>query len=120
MTEHDLVAGLVHFWFVMKVATFFRWIESPSGENFGHFGDIVLGVATVDAERVQFHQLAPVIFVEAAGRLFARLAVGTILWDRWIAAALLGDSDSRLRIGAHAEPVVEIEHHRRALRRRAQ
>ena len=42
-----------------------RAIDGPAGEDAGYLGDVGLGVAAVDAEGVEFHQLAGVVFVEA-------------------------------------------------------
>ena len=39
----------------------------PAGENVGEVGDIFLRVAGVDAEGVEFHDLAGVVFVQLAG-----------------------------------------------------
>src|SRR5579863_6430981 len=39
--------------------------DTPSGENMRERDDVLLSVAAVDAERVQFHQLARVVFVDA-------------------------------------------------------
>ena len=49
-----------------KSASALRLADGPAGEAAGHFGDIFLGVAAVHAERVQFHQLAPVVLIQAA------------------------------------------------------
>ena len=43
-----------------------RLFNCPAGEAARHFGDVFLRVAAVHAERVQLHQFAPVIFVQAA------------------------------------------------------
>ena len=67
MPEDDLGAGLVHARLEAEGAALFRLIEGPSGEDFGNFGDIFLRVAAVYAERVQLHQFAAVVFVQAAG-----------------------------------------------------
>src|ERR1700732_3315917 len=69
MSEDDLVAGLVQAGFETEVAAFSRLIERPPGEHFGDFGHVFLRVAAVYAERVQFHQLASIVFVQAAGSL---------------------------------------------------
>ena len=42
------------------------FVDGPSGKDFGDFGDVALRVAAVDAEGVQFQQLAAVVFVQAA------------------------------------------------------
>ena len=39
----------------------FHWIDRPSRQNPGRFGHILLGVATINAQRVHFHDLAGII-----------------------------------------------------------
>src|ERR1700737_4877323 len=41
-------------------------IDGPSGEEAGQLRDVLLGVAAIDAEGVELHDLAGVVFVEAA------------------------------------------------------
>jgi hypothetical protein len=66
-----LMAGFVEF----ESASALRAIDGPAGEDAGHLGDVGLGVAAVDAEGVQFHQLAGIVFVQAFGS-FLRLRWG--------------------------------------------
>src|SRR5688572_28249037 len=40
--------------------------DRPTGERSSHFNNILLRISAVDAERVQFHQLACVVFVQPA------------------------------------------------------
>src|SRR5271155_3672095 len=99
MSEDEFVSGLVHAGLEAEVAAFFRRIEGPSGEDFGHFGDVFLRVAAVYAERVQFHQFAAVVFVEAAGLLaFATPISGSI------AALVWWDAERDFRVRAYAQP----------------
>ena len=53
-----------------------RLCDGPAGEAARHFDHVLLRVAAVDAERVQLHQLAAVIFVQAALLLLACFGVG--------------------------------------------
>src|SRR5260370_10656761 len=96
MSEDGLVAGLVHAGFETEVAAFSRLIERPPGEHFGYFGDIFLRVAAVYAERVQFHQLAAIVFVQAAGLL--GFVASRTLW-------------TTVRPGAIAAPVRPVRGH---------
>ena len=53
------------------------WIDDgPAGDDPGEARDVGLGVAAVDAERVQFEDLAREVLVEAASAIAAGLAVG--------------------------------------------
>src|SRR3984957_9058560 len=45
--------------------------EGPAGDDACQRGHVVLGVAAADPERMQFHDLACEIFVEAAPAVFA-------------------------------------------------
>ena len=118
MAEHDLDALVVDARLEAESAALLRSIDGPPGERPRDFGDILLRVAAIDAERVQLQQLAPIVLVEPARRLLGRRlapAAGAT------AARRPGRRARRLgvrprRIGAH--PVVEIEEHRRTLRRR--
>ena len=93
-------------------------LDRPAGERARHLGDVLLRVAAVDAERVQLHQLARVVLVQPARRAWRCRRAGI--------AGMAGVERRRRRahrgracgrsVGAH--PVVEIEEHRRALRRR--
>jgi len=92
-------------------------IDRPPGERARHVDDVLLRVAAVNAEGVQLHQLAPVVLVEAAARTLLVLHPHHHLSPPARGDAALG-IDAALRIDAL--PVVEIEQHRRALRRRAE
>ena len=71
--------------------------QTPSGENARQRNHVRLRVAAIHAERVQLHQLARVVFVQSLEAPLRRRAAG-----------------------CGVTPVVEIEQHRRVLRRRAQ
>ena len=92
--EDGFVAVIVHALVEDEGAAALRLQDGPAGEAAGDFGDIVLGVAAIDAEGVEFEQFAAVVFVEAARALFA--------------AGLRG-------VGTHGFPVIEVEQHGRAL-----
>src|SRR5262245_65240969 len=63
--DHDLLALVVHRGPEEKAPLDPRAIDRPAGEGACDFGDVALRVAAVDAERVQLHQLARVVLVEA-------------------------------------------------------
>src|SRR5882672_10614977 len=77
------------FW----VRTCFRRVDAPTGQDAGQDDHVLLRVPAIGAERVQFHDLAREILVEAGA-----IAAG--------AGAARG----------RAERVVEIDKHRRVLR----
>src|SRR5205807_10359426 len=66
VAEDDLVAGLMHALFEPEPAAFLGLLDRPAGKYACHFCDISLGVAAIDAQGVQLHQLAPIILVQAA------------------------------------------------------
>src|SRR5207237_6820807 len=108
-----------------KSAPLPRALDRPAREGARDLGNVLLRVATVDAERVQLHQLAAVVLVEALRRVLARRAR---LWEpREIrgtskppaeltarAARLHHVLMRAVRIGAH--PVIQVEEHRGAFR----
>ena len=49
-------------------------VDRPAGEGPRHLGDVALGVAAVDAQRVQLHQLARVVLVEPGEAPLVRTA----------------------------------------------
>src|SRR5205085_88536 len=131
-----------------------RLVDSPACECARDLLHVLLRVAAVNAQRVQLHQLARVVFVDAALRallllwsLLRRLPLLLLLSRRLCLTArtrlrvaharaaedaarshLPGASDValltteesaiHLRVGADALEVVEVEEHRRTLRRR--
>src|SRR5580704_9458243 len=56
------------------IAAFFR--QPPSGEDVGQRDDVALRVSTIDAERVQLHQLAGVVLVDALELAFRARGAG--------------------------------------------
>ena len=71
VAEHHLLAGVVQARVEREAAALPRAVDRPAGERARHLGDVLLRVAAVDAERVQLHQLAAVVLVEALGRVLA-------------------------------------------------
>src|ERR1700687_234687 len=106
MSEDDLVAGLLHAGLEAEVSAFSRLIERPAGEHFGNFGDIFLRVAAVYAERVQLHQFAAVVFVEAAGlRGFVASRTPSTIGTGTVAAPVRlarGDAERTFRVRPYA------------------
>ena len=69
MSQNKLGAGLVHARLELETQSLVGLFDRPAREDFGDFGDVLLGVATVYAQGVQFQQLAAVIFIQPAGLL---------------------------------------------------
>ena len=95
-----------------------RLLDRPAGERARDLGDVLLRVAAVDAERVQLHQLAAVVLVQALRRVRVRGAEARHREAR--RRTMSQRCRASMRPSDRAHPVVEIEEHRRALRRRAE
>ena len=114
-----------------------RLLDRPSGKGLCDIDDVVLRVAAIDAERVQFHQLAAIIFVQAAFLILLPFRI-RIIWIRHSAAdrspGNRGMPNSprchRMRWrcccsclqlfprdGIGGQPIVQEKQHRRTLRR---
>ena len=77
-------------------------VDAPAGEDARDLGYVGLGVSAVDAEGVQFHQLAGVVFIEAFVAAFLEV---------WAAGSGELGALSGQRVGADALGVVEIGEH---------
>ena len=126
LPQHDLGIGIVHAVIEFECCLLLGLLDRPPGEAARHFGDIFLGVPTIDAQRVQLHQLAAVIFVQPA-RVFllllrhrrGRPGLPVAAPARLLAHSSFGCGavrGSRVR----AKEIVEIKQHRRTLGRRGQ
>src|SRR5437870_11453976 len=84
VAKDDLGAGLMHASFEFDPATFFGLFDRPSREHARDFRDISLRVAAVDAQGVQLHQLATVVFIQSAPLfvfgLARRTLIGEVIW----------------------------------------
>src|SRR5207245_8343158 len=99
-------------------AALFGLLQSPSGENSRDLSDIFLSVAAVDSECVQFHKLAPVVFIQAGTPSLALLYN-----QRTVSCApaiVFRNSVRNFGVRSHAQPIVQIEQHRRTLHSRDQ
>src|SRR5438876_3707887 len=80
--------------------------------------DIFLSVAAAYPEGVQFHKLAPVVFIQAGTPSLALLYN-----QRTVSCApaiVFRNSVRNFGVRSHAQPIVQIEQHRRTLRSRDQ
>ena len=89
--------------------------DRPSGERAGHGNDVLLGVAAVHAECVQFEQLASVVFVQALPAPLGRLRLRVVRRSGPGGPLALQFLLPFGRGGIGAQPVIQIEEHRRAL-----
>ena len=80
--QHGLLAFIVHAVVVKEIAALARLANGPAREAARHFRDVLLRVAAVDAERVQLHQLARVVFVQPAHRTFGVPRAAAAVGDR--------------------------------------
>ena len=63
--EHVLLAFVVHPLVEFEIRRPLRFADRPSGKAARDFSDVLLRVAAIDAQRVQFHQLAAVVLIQA-------------------------------------------------------
>ena len=111
VSQHDLLAAVVHERGEHEFRLGSRQLDGPPGEAARHRDHILLRVAPVDAQRMQLHQLAAVILVETVRLALPRPSES--------------DSTRRLRrershleeIGSHRLPVVQVVEHGRMPRR---
>src|SRR5207245_10772490 len=105
---------LVHTLCESNAAALLVLFQCPSCENPRDLSDIFLSVAAVDSERVQFHKLAPIVFIQAGTPSLALLYN-----QRTVSCApsiAFRHSVRNIGVRSHAEPIIQVEEHRRALR----
>src|SRR5579884_3910579 len=73
--EHRFLAFVVYAIVIKESAALIRSTNGPAGEATRDFNDVLLRVAAVYSKRVQLHQLAGVILVQASRCLLAILCV---------------------------------------------
>ena len=107
VAEHDLLAGIVQARIEAEAAAEPRRLNRPAGERARDLGDVLLRVAAVDAERVELHQLAPVVLVQALRRVL--LLRGRLVHLGKTAAESRrvrnGSLETRRRVRRHAGPL---------------
>src|SRR5436309_1076971 len=100
--KHDLGAVIVHPRTVHKTAALKRTIDGPAREAARDLLNIFLCVAAIDAQRMELHQLAGIVLVDA--RLAWR-------WSGWRRRGRLRIADCGLRIRV----AFFLSHHRGVL-----
>src|SRR5262249_28366162 len=132
VTEHNFRPRFVHALFKFE-ATAFAWLlDRPSCENARYFRHVSLRVAAIHAQRVQLHQFAAVVFIQAPPLLVLWFLRAWRRWRKWrriprrktpcVVHRPAPWSNPRnaarqIRVWAHAQPVIEVEKHCRALGR---
>src|SRR5712691_5600150 len=105
MPQHVLVAGLMHSFFEDESTTLSGFLQRPTGQDAGYFGDILLAVAAIHPERVQFHQFPAIVLVQTATLLGLLHGCGTP-WSRLPAPVVVvvapGNAVGKIRIWPHA------------------
>src|SRR5262245_20867155 len=81
LAEHDLLAGIVERGNKAERAAA---IDGPSGKCARDLDDVLLRVAGIDTECVEFQQLSTVVFIQPAHTLFALRRIASLirLWPR--------------------------------------
>src|SRR6266567_9185175 len=124
-SENDFRIGIVDAFVKFELRIFARLLNGPASETTSDFGDVLLRVATVNAEGVKLHQLATVIFVQPTFlflfvlslRILRRQGPGkTVPGTAHLLApgTLLRLTLTRAGISTHE--IIQIEKHGRALR----
>ena len=102
VAEHSFLAVIVQTGTVQKQSFLVWFLNGPAGETARNFLHVLLGVSAIHAHRVQLHQFARVIFVEAAVDSGGLVSFGGI------------------RTGNARTPIIKIVKHRRRMRGCAQ
>src|SRR5260370_19868828 len=66
LPHHDLRVGSVKPVIKLEIRILPRLVNRPASKAARYFRDVFLRVAAIHTERVQFHQLASVIFIQTA------------------------------------------------------
>ena len=61
--EYLLFSGLVSAFVKFELAALLRLFDAPSSQNFGELRNVFLRVTAINAERVEFHDLARVVLI---------------------------------------------------------
>src|SRR5258708_35676740 len=76
--EHVFLSRLMGAFAENSVAAKLGLVNGPSGQHFGQFRKVFLGVSAVYAQGVQVHDLASVVFIQSAGTFLGLLLLA--LW----------------------------------------
>src|SRR5689334_18176902 len=88
LAQDDLHAGFVHALVEIEVPATPRFFDGPAAEDARDLGHIFLRVTAVYPERVQLHELARVVFIQAAFRPVLRLLLLLGIGTRHLLAGL--------------------------------
>src|SRR5262249_14462247 len=67
LPEDELWSRLMSALVEVEGSALLRLFDAPPGQDLRQLGDVLLGVAAIDAERMQLHDFARVVFVQSAG-----------------------------------------------------
>src|ERR1041385_8571679 len=98
------VARLMRPLVELEAAAELRFFNRPSCKYLGQFGNVLLRVAAVHAQRVQLHDFSRVIFVQPTRTIFCLRS--RTLKTPAPSPETSGPTQPQLRIPAHALPVV--------------
>src|SRR5579872_4000452 len=85
-----------------KSPSLVKRLNRPAGKNARHLRNVGLGIASIHAQGVQFHQFAAVILIQAAR---GSIGLGWLAWPHTVSLGVWPD----------AEPIIEVVQHGRAL-----
>jgi hypothetical protein len=94
--KHSFGATIMEALLETKFTLAARSLDRPAGKTAGDFLDIFLCITAVHPKRVQFHDLAGIVFVDTS-------------------AAVIRSPLSRRTLRTNAHPIVQVKKHRRAL-----
>src|SRR5262245_50922098 len=99
VAENYLFLGVMHGWIELKLGHAVHVADGPTCEGARHSNDVLLRVASIDAEGVKLEKLASVVFIEPRT-------------SRWAYSLRRKIFTRRLRL-----PIVQIVEHRRVASR---
>src|SRR5580693_1965836 len=98
--------------FKSEAATQVWLLQGPSGENARYLGYILLSVAAIHAESVQFHEFAAVVFVESVALAFGLVGLAVIAYSSLpVIIGSLGNAVGDVGVRSDAQPVIKIKQH---------
>src|SRR5580692_12178785 len=98
--------------FESEAATQVWLLQRPSGENARYLGYILLSVAAIHAESVQFHQFAAVVFVKSVALAFGLVRL-PVIPDAPLPVIIgsVGNAVGDVGVRSDAQPVIKIKQH---------
>src|SRR5690349_7829706 len=85
LTEHCLLAVVVHEWTENKLRPAPRAVDCPARQATRHFLHILLSVTTIDAQSVKLHDLTSVVLVDSRLAFLGLLRLRLLRILIWVA-----------------------------------